>query len=54
MRLKLLKPYGISAPGTILPCVAHPIAELLVGRGVAVVLTEKKTKKKKQEQTNGK
>ena len=42
MILKLLKPYGMSPPGTILPSVAVPIADILVQRKVAVVVVSKK------------
>lgn len=45
MILKLLKSYGISPPGTILPTVAKPIAEILIGRKIAVVVMSKKEKK---------
>ncbi len=45
MILKLLKPYGISPPGTILPAVAKPIADILVGRQIAVIVVGKKKKK---------
>lgn len=45
MILKLLKPYGISPPGTILPAVAKPIADILVGRKIAVVVLSKKKEK---------
>jgi len=49
MRLKLLKPYGVSPIGFILPEVAPPIAEILIQRKIAIIV---KTKKKK-EQTHG-
>lgn len=46
MILKLLKPYGISPIGTILPSVAVPVADLLIQRKVAVVVGKKKSKVK--------
>jgi len=49
MILKLLKAYGISPVGAILPDVALPIAEILIQRKIAIDITEKpkpKTKKR--------
>jgi hypothetical protein len=43
MRLRLLKPYGYAAPGDILPSVDKPVADLLVKRGVAVVIDDVRT-----------
>jgi hypothetical protein len=40
MRLRLLKHYSLSAPGDILPDVDKPVAEVLVARGVAVVIDD--------------
>ena len=38
MKLELLKPWGLSAPGDILPDVPKGTAEALVKRGIAKVL----------------
>jgi hypothetical protein len=43
MRLRLLKHYAFGAPGDILPSVDRPVAELLVKRGVAVVIDDVRT-----------
>jgi len=50
MQIRLLKPYGVSPPGTILPSVAEPIAALLINRGVgeAVKVVEKRGRKPKE------
>jgi hypothetical protein len=45
MKIKLLKHYGMSAPGDVLPDVNRPVADLLISRGIAV-LVKKKAKKK--------
>jgi len=48
MKIKLLKPYGMSPKGAVLPNVNEPIADLLIKRGIAeaVIVVKKKTKKK--------
>lgn len=35
MKIKLLKPWGMSAPGEVLPNVADGVAEQLIHRGIA-------------------
>jgi hypothetical protein len=45
MKIKLLKHFGMSAPGDILTDVNKPVAELLIKRKIAV-LVKKKAKKK--------
>jgi hypothetical protein len=47
MKIKLLKHYGMSAPGDILPDVAKPVADLLIQRKIAVLVTSKKKANKK-------
>ena len=56
MIVKLLKHYGMSPPGTILPLVSKPIADLLIQRGVAVLVvgTKKKAKTAKSNQDDSK
>lgn len=46
MRIQLLKAYGLSAPGAILSDVPAPVAELLIGRGVAKCIDETKIQTK--------
>ena len=46
MRIELLKPYGISAPGAVLTDVPPPVAELLIARGVAKCIDETKIQTK--------
>ena len=45
MKIRLLKPYQLSGPGEIIDP-AKPIADLLIGRGIAVKVTGKKKKQK--------
>lgn len=47
MRIKLLKHYGMSVPGVVLPDVAKPVADLLISRGIAVLVETKKKRAKK-------
>ena len=46
MKIQLLKPYGMSDPGAILPDVPGPVAELLIARGVAKCIDETKIQTK--------
>lgn len=47
MILKLIKAYGISPPGEILRSVSKPIAEILIGRGIAEIIMGKRKQSKK-------
>ena len=42
MRIKLLKPYGMSVAGAILENVNKPVATLLIQRKIAKALRKKK------------
>ena len=47
MKIKLLKPYGMSPAGAVLPDVNKPVADLLITRGIAEAVVIKKKAKKK-------
>jgi hypothetical protein len=47
MKIKLLKHYGMSGPGDILPEVNKPVADLLIRRGIGVEVKPKKKRAKK-------
>ena len=53
MKIILVKNYGLSATGDILN-VSKPIAELLIGRGVAKMSENRKSKVDKTRGQNGK
>ena len=47
MKIRLLKPYGMSGVGDILTDVNKPVAELLITRKIAEAIIAKKKKAKK-------
>ena len=47
MIIKLLKQWGMSAPGDVLPNVAKPVADLLIQREIGVEVKPKKKAKRK-------
>lgn len=46
MRIELLKPYGMSAAGDVLPEVPAPVAAQLIKRGIAKELDGDKVERK--------
>ena len=47
MKIKLLKDYGMSLSGAVLPNVNKPVADLLIQRGIARAIIPRKKRAKK-------